>query len=260
MDIASGRDNWRQDRERESEGGKEGERDREVDDRGSGLSRSRCGSPARALRRRCRHTKCAPTDSARSLPAVPCVPPNAQGGMWVVHRTCRLASHAGEGRAQNQTGRTRQTDTRGSGGERAGADTRRVDTIDAAACHHPPQRERERERGQQRPDPHGQPPPPAAAAAVVVPPRLPGVRNCGVGQTRRGRCRRRLQTDSHTGAGVRGTRGKGGSADTGDMRRGGAAARRMGRGAHSPCGRLLSCRRGTVLMGVARADTNITHT
>ena len=47
MDIASGRDNWRQDRERESEGGKEGERDREVDDRGSGLFRSRCDSPAR---------------------------------------------------------------------------------------------------------------------------------------------------------------------------------------------------------------------
>ena len=47
MDIASGRGNWRQDRERESEGGKEGERDREVDDRGSGLSRPRRGSPAR---------------------------------------------------------------------------------------------------------------------------------------------------------------------------------------------------------------------
>ena len=47
MDIASGRDNWRQDRERESEGGKEGEKDREVDDRGSGPFRSRCGSPAR---------------------------------------------------------------------------------------------------------------------------------------------------------------------------------------------------------------------
>ena len=47
MDIASGRDNWRQDRERESEGGKEGERDREADDRGSGLSRPRRGSPAR---------------------------------------------------------------------------------------------------------------------------------------------------------------------------------------------------------------------
>ena len=47
MDIASGRDNWRQDRERESEGGKEGEGDREVDDRGSGLFRSRCDSPAR---------------------------------------------------------------------------------------------------------------------------------------------------------------------------------------------------------------------
>ena len=47
MDIASRRDNWRQDRERESEGGKEREGDREVDDRGSGLSRPRCGSPAR---------------------------------------------------------------------------------------------------------------------------------------------------------------------------------------------------------------------
>ena len=47
MDIASRRDNWRQDRERESKGGKEGERDREVDDRGSGLFRSRCDSPAR---------------------------------------------------------------------------------------------------------------------------------------------------------------------------------------------------------------------
>ena len=73
MDIASGRDNWRQDRERESEGGKEGERDREVDDRGSELSRPRAVVPPRALRRRCRHTECAPTDSARSLPAVPCV-------------------------------------------------------------------------------------------------------------------------------------------------------------------------------------------
>ena len=49
MDIASGRDNWRQDRESESEGGKEGERDREVDDRGSGLSRPRRGSPARTV-------------------------------------------------------------------------------------------------------------------------------------------------------------------------------------------------------------------
>ena len=47
MDIASGRYNWRQDREREGEGGKEGERDREVDDRGSGLSRPRRGPPAR---------------------------------------------------------------------------------------------------------------------------------------------------------------------------------------------------------------------
>ena len=49
MDIASGRDNWRLDRERESEGGKEGERDREVDDRGSGLSRPRRGSPANTV-------------------------------------------------------------------------------------------------------------------------------------------------------------------------------------------------------------------
>ena len=36
-------------REMESEGGKEGERDREVDDRGSGLFRSRCDSPARTV-------------------------------------------------------------------------------------------------------------------------------------------------------------------------------------------------------------------
>ena len=47
MDIASGRDNWRQDRVRESEGGKEAERDQEVDDRGSRLSRPRRGSPTR---------------------------------------------------------------------------------------------------------------------------------------------------------------------------------------------------------------------
>ena len=148
LDIASGRDNWRQDsRERESEGDKEGERDREVDDRAAGFP-GHAMVPPRALRRRCRHTKCAPTDSARPLPAVSsvCGCPPTQGGMWVVHRTRRLAPHAGEGRAQNQTGRTRQTDTRGSGGERAGADTWRVDTIDATACHHPPQGERERER------------------------------------------------------------------------------------------------------------------
>ena len=174
--------------------------------------------------------------------------------MWVVHRTCRLASHAGEGRAQNQTGRTRQTDTRGSGGERAGADTRRVDTIDATACHHPPQRERERERGQQRPDPHGQPTAPDGGGCCrsTAPARR---QELCVWAVRRGCCRRRLQTDSHTGAGVRGTRGKGGSADTGDMRRGGAA---HGKG-HSPCGRPLSCRRGTVFMDAARADTDITR-
>ena len=34
--------------------------------------------PPRALQRRCRHKRCAPTDRARSLPAVLCVPPNAR--------------------------------------------------------------------------------------------------------------------------------------------------------------------------------------
>ena len=48
--------------------------------------------PPRALQRRCRHTKCAPTDSARSLPAVPCVPPNqrkAACGLSTAHAASR---------------------------------------------------------------------------------------------------------------------------------------------------------------------------
>ena len=167
-----------------------------------------------------------PTAHARFQQFRVCLP--TQGGMWVVHRTCRLTSHAGEGRAQNQTGRTRQTDTRGSGGERAGADTRRVDTIDATACHHPPQRERERERGQQRPGPWTATAPGGGGCCRSTAPARR--QELCVWAVRRGCCRRWLQTDSHTGAGVRGTRGKGGSADTGDMKRGGAAARRTGRG------------------------------
>ena len=112
------------------------------------------------------------------------------------------------------------------GGKDAGADVQRVDKIDTAAT--TPHRGKEGEDSNDPTQVHSRPPPTAAAAVVV--PRLPGVRDRGVGQTRRGRCRRWLQTDSHRGTEVRGTRGKGGSADTGDMRRGGAAARRTGRG------------------------------
>ena len=184
-------------------------------------------------------------------------------------RVRQLATRRGE-RGRDQDDRPTPGEW---GGKGAGADVQRVDKINTAR-HHPPKREREREEGSHMggkgrgrrhaarrhnrrggmPSPptegrreegedsndpthmHSRPPP--MAAAVVVVPRLPGVRNCEIGQTRRGRCRRRLQTDSHRGAGVRGTRGKDGSADTGGTwrhgtaarRRGGAAARRMGRG------------------------------
>ena len=101
------------------------------------------------------------------------------------------------------------------GGKDAGADVQRVDKIDTAAT--TPHRGKEGEDSNDPTQVHSRPPPTAAAAVVV--PRLPGVRDRGVGQTRRGRCRRRLQTDSHRCAGVRGTRGKSESADTGDTRR-----------------------------------------
>ena len=52
--------------------------------------------PPRALQRRCRHTNCAPTDSARSLPALPCVPPNTRRHVGCSPHMRRLASHAGE--------------------------------------------------------------------------------------------------------------------------------------------------------------------
>ena len=48
--------------------------------------------PPRALWRRYRHKKCAPTDSARSLPAVLCVPPNARRhvcGLFTAHAASR---------------------------------------------------------------------------------------------------------------------------------------------------------------------------
>ena len=180
MDIASGRYSWRQDKERESEGGKEGERDREVDDRGSGLSRPRRGSPARtaaAVQTHKVRTHRQRTLASSSFVRAP--QRKAACGLFTAH-AASLASHAGEGRAQNQTGRTRQTDTRGSGGGEGWRrhTARRHNRRDSMP---PPPTGRERGREDNNDPAHGQPPPPAAAAAVVVP-RLPGVRNCGVGQ------------------------------------------------------------------------------
>ena len=126
-------------------------------------------------------------------------------------RVRQLATRRGE-RGRDQDDRPTPGEW---GGKDAGADVQRVDKIDTAAT--TPHRGKEGEDSNDPTQVHSRPPPTAAAAVVV--PRLPGVRNRGVGQTRRGRCCRWLQTDSHRGTGVRGTRGKSGSADTGDTRR-----------------------------------------
>ena len=113
-------------------------------------------------------------------------------------RVRQLATRPGEGR-RDQDDRPTPGEW---GGKDAGADVQRVDKIDTAAT--TPHRGKEGEDSNDPTQVHSRPPPTAAAAVVV--PRLPGVREREVGQTRRGRCRCRLQTDSHRGAGVRGTR------------------------------------------------------
>ena len=196
MDIASGRDNWRQDRERESEGGKKGERDREVDDRGSGLSRPRRGSPARTAAAVQTHKVRTHRQRTLASSSSVCSPQRkAACGLFTAHAASRPTRVKG-GRRTRLAAQDRPT-PEGAGGERAGADTRRINTIDATACHHPPQRERERERGQQRPDPHGQPTAPDGGGCCrsTAPARR---QELCVWAVRRGRCRRRLQTNRHT--------------------------------------------------------------
>ena len=137
--------------------------------------------PPRALQRRCRHTKCAPTDSARSLPAVPCVPPNARrhvGCSPHIHATSRPTRVKG-GRRTRPAAQDRPT-PEGVGGKGL-APTHGASTQSTRQHATTPHRGRERGREDNNDPAHGQPPPPAAAAAVVVP-RLPGIRNCGVGQ------------------------------------------------------------------------------
>ena len=58
-------------------------------------------------------------------------------------RVRQLATRRGE-RGRDQDDRPTPGEW---GGKGAGADVQRVDTIDVAACHHPPKREREREEG-----------------------------------------------------------------------------------------------------------------
>ena len=154
----------------------------------------------------------APPRLMSPVPALPPLPlvPLTQAPVWLSvcsrrrwHVGCSPHIHAAsrptrvkEGRAQNRSSRTRQTDTQGSGGERAGADTRRVDTIDAAACHHPPLRVRERERGQQQPSPWTATAPGGGGCCHSTAPARR--QELCVWAVRRGCCRRRLQTDSHT--------------------------------------------------------------
>ena len=121
MDIASGRDNWRQDRERESEGGKEGERDREVDDRGigSGLSRSRRGAPARTAAAVQTHK--VRTHRQRTLAASSsvCAPQRkAACGLFTAHAASRPTRVKG-GRRTRLAAQDRPT-PEGVGGGRAG--------------------------------------------------------------------------------------------------------------------------------------------
>ena len=179
MDIASGRDNWRQDTERESERGKEGERDREVDDRGSGLSRPRRGSPARTAAAVQTHKVRTHRQRTLASSSSVCAPQRkAACGLFTAHAASRPTRVKG-GRRTRLAAQDRPTPE--GVGERAGADTRRVDTIDATACHRPPQKERERERGQQQPGPWTDTAPGGGGCGRSIP-RLPGVRNCGVGQ------------------------------------------------------------------------------
>ena len=179
MDIASGRDNWRQDRERESEGGKEGERDREVDDRGSGLFRSRCDSPARTVAAVQTHKVRTHRQRTLASSSSVCAPQRkAARGLFTAHAASRPTRVKG-GRRTRLVAQDRPT-PEGVGGKGL-APTHGASTQSTRQHATTPHRGRERGREDNNDPAHGQPPPPAAAAAVVVP-RLPGVRNCVFGQ------------------------------------------------------------------------------
>ena len=228
MDIASGRDNWRQDRERESEGGKEGERDREVDDRGSGLSRPRRGSPARTAAAVQTHKVRTHRQRTLASSSSVCAPQRkAACGLFTAHAASRPTRVKG-GRRTRLAAQDRPT-PEGVGGKGL-APTHGASTQSTRQHATIPHRGRERETGQQRPGPWTATAPGGGGCCRSTAPARR--QELCVWAVRRGRCRRRLQTDSHTGAGGRGTRGKGGSADIGDMRRAaaGAAARCTGRG------------------------------
>ena len=202
MDIASGRDNWRQDRERESEGGKEGERDREVDDRGSGLFRSRCDSPARTAAAVQTHKVRTHRQRTLASSSSVCAPQRkAACGLFTAHAASRPTRVKG-GRRTRLAAQDRPT-PEGVGGKGL-APTHGASTQSTRQRATTPHRGREREKGQQRPDPHGQPTAPDGGGCCrsTAPARR---QELCVWAVRRGRCRRRLQTDSHTGAGVRGT-------------------------------------------------------
>ena len=174
MGVESGRDNWRQDRERESEGGKEGERDREGDERGSGQSRPRRGSPARTAAPVQTHK--VRTHRQRTLAASSslCAPQRKVAcGLFTAHAASRPTRVKG-GRRTRLAAQDRPT-PEGVGGKGL-APTHGAST--QSTRQHATTPHIGRERGREDNDPaHGQPPPPAAAAAVVVP-RLPGVRTC----------------------------------------------------------------------------------
>jgi len=180
MDIASGRDNWRQDRERESEGGKEGERDREVDDRGSGLFRSRCDSPARTAAAVQTHKVRTHRQRTLASSSSVCAPQRkAACGLLTAHAASRPTRVKG-GRRTRPAAQDRPT-PEGVGGKGL-APTHGASTQSTRQHATTPHRGRERGRKDNNdPTPMDSRPPPMAAAAVVVP-RLPGVRNCVCGQ------------------------------------------------------------------------------
>ena len=157
------------------------ERDREADDRGSGLSRSRCGSPARTAAAVQTHKVRTHRDSARSLPASSsvCAPQRKVAcGLFTAHAASRPTRVKG-GRRTRLAAQDRPT-PEGVGGKGL-APTHGASTQSTREHATTPHRGRERGIEDNNDPAHGQPPPPAAAAAVVVP-RLPGVRNCVFGQ------------------------------------------------------------------------------